>query len=371
MMKQSDLGKRIARARTAAGKTQRSLADDTGLERSLIAKIERGTRRVEALELLHIARALEVSLDWLLADSLPIVVSGRGALPGVDEAKHAVRAEVIAVEIARDLNLLLEQAVLKAPAKNPHGYSTGDVREAERLAREVRDRIGEPGSPLLDLGFWTERLGLHCVSEDRGELLPLGLYRSLGDVGVAWINGRSPAGQRRFTLAHELGHHLLQDEYSLDWSESTSEETERWINAFAIHLLLPRRGAVERWSSLVDLDDRARAIVLAAEYGVSWSAACAQIVRLDLVSPADGEALRERRPTKWEQIELEVSVPEELTPPYVSPEAASAVVKLYRRSKLSATRAVEMLRGTVTEEELPPLPDIPLDAYLPDLDPLE
>ena len=44
----AQLGARVAEARDAAGLSQTALADAVGLERSMVAKIEGGTRKVSA-----------------------------------------------------------------------------------------------------------------------------------------------------------------------------------------------------------------------------------------------------------------------------------------------------------------------------------
>jgi hypothetical protein len=47
---------------------------------------------------------------------------------------------------------------------------------------------------------------------------------------------------------------------------------------------------------------------------------------------------------------------------------ARAVIKAYKSNKLSAERAIEMLRGEIAEEELPALPQAPLDALIGEIE---
>ena len=63
---QFELGARIAEAREAAGKTQAELAESVGLERSMLAKIESGTRKLSATELVELAEQLGRPLDWFV-----------------------------------------------------------------------------------------------------------------------------------------------------------------------------------------------------------------------------------------------------------------------------------------------------------------
>ena len=71
----ADLGQRITEAREDAGKTQAELANLVGLDRTAINRIEAGTRKVSATELVAIAAALERPIDWFVVDSPASVVS--------------------------------------------------------------------------------------------------------------------------------------------------------------------------------------------------------------------------------------------------------------------------------------------------------
>jgi hypothetical protein len=55
----------------------------------------------------------------------------------------------------------------------------------------------------------------------------------LGDfaVGLALVNGLSPVGGRRFTLAHELGHHVFADQYSDAWILGTGGDDREKLHS--------------------------------------------------------------------------------------------------------------------------------------------
>lgn len=352
---QKQLGARLAEARRSAGLTQEQLAQRIGLDRSAVSRVESGTRRIDAIELVALANVVSLPLDWLLEAPTPAVVSQRAS---VEEpaARSQLRAEALTYELARDMELLLQLGVLHPPARRKLESSISRIEEAESAASQVRDWLEIPDEPLLDLPACAEQLGLYSVAEDRGPDLPEGTYQDIGSGGIAWIDGRSPAGRRRFTLAHELGHHVLEDEYRLDW-DVQSEETEKVVNAFAIHLLLPRHGVLRCWGELArqELDLRSRAIWIAARYGVSWSAACAQLRRLGALTAEEQSILVSRPPRLGDYVALQVNCPEELVPPFLSPRLSAAIVQAFRKRKLSASRSVELLRGTLTAEELPEL----------------
>ncbi len=73
------IGRRIKAAREAAGLTQEDVARRIPLDRSALAKIETGTRKVSALELARIADEVGVRIEWFISDAPPAIVSRRDA----------------------------------------------------------------------------------------------------------------------------------------------------------------------------------------------------------------------------------------------------------------------------------------------------
>jgi Zn-dependent peptidase ImmA (M78 family)/transcriptional regulator with XRE-family HTH domain len=366
---QEQLGARIAEARQAAGLTQAELASRVELDRTSLSRVETGNRRVDVVELAAIARALGRPVESFLHLPSPAVVSQREA-SGSGEAQP--RIDALAEELASDVDLLLDLGVLKPPSRFKLQSAVTSLEHAEGAAQEVRRWLGCPTEPLLDLPALAERLALVSVAVQLVGDVPDGLYINRGQLGVAWLDGGQPAGRRRFTLAHELGHHLLEDEYRIDWQVG-EDETERIVNAFAIHLLLPRRGVQGRWRDLATLEQeaRSRAISIAASYGASWSATCAQLQRFELITGDEYAKLASEQPRRGEFVALGVTAPVELAPPFVSSLLSSATVRAHRRGKLSAGRALELLRGTLQEEDLPIPEEAPLDSFAQDLEPLD
>jgi Zn-dependent peptidase ImmA (M78 family) len=220
-------------------------------------------------------------------------------------------------------------------------------------------------------GISAERAGLYAFSIDLESDSLDGSYVAVdGAGGTAIVNGGAPTGRRRFTLAHELGHHVLDDKYSDEWILGVGGgERERLINAFAVHFLMPRDAVLGRWRALGgDREPRQAALVLGAEYGLSWTATCAQLCNLGLIDDAGRQRLEHDRPRKADYIEGGVVLRNDLDPPAVPPMFAAAVVRAFRRHKLSAARAVELLRGTVAADELPAEDAVPIESMRSEMD---
>ena len=71
------LGERIVEARKARDLTQEHLAATIGIDRSALGLIEKGKRKVSAIELVDLAAALSTPLAWFVRDPLAAVISRR------------------------------------------------------------------------------------------------------------------------------------------------------------------------------------------------------------------------------------------------------------------------------------------------------
>ncbi len=361
----SEFGGRIADARSAAGFTQGDLASKLGLDRTAITKIETGDRKVDSFELARIADILKRPIAWFLVSPVPSIVSRRQARDGVEKA-----ADIDLELLAADVEQLVEAGLLVPDAFGDLGVRVDSVQTAEEASRIVRDRLELPTEPIIDLVGTVERLGMYTFVLDL-ETNVEGSYVALEKCGVALIQGSDPTGKRRFTVAHELGHHVLQDEYSTEWVTGGKDDSERLISAFAIHFLLPRPGIGARWRELDGEDDPWNAAVyIAAEFGVSWSALCAQLVHLDIISEEQRRDFAHRSPAGFDFYERGLFIKDVPPSPTLSPGFITAVAKGYRRRLLGRHRALELLRGVVDERELPPQHDVPLDAMIGEFEPL-
>lgn len=358
------LGQRIGLAREDAGFTQAELARELGLDRTAVAKIESGRRKVSATELVRLAAVLDRPIDWFVLESPPAVVSRR-ADPAVGGRSRLLDRRI--ERLARDASFLESEGVLP-------GVEVGrldmpeTVEAAEIAAGQTRTWMGASPGPLLDMQRQCEAVGLLAFSLALGEEGRDGAYVAVERWGVALINGDVDPGRRRFNLAHELGHHLFADAYAPEVTVSPGVETERMINAFAVHLLLPRAGVIEVWRSLDD--PRLAAAAVAVRFRASWTAVCAQLRNLGLIDTDRRAALTADPPTAADFIELGERWVSELDPPSVPPEYGRRVLAAYRDGRLTASRTTELLWGTVREEELPERRAIPLRGLRRELDPL-
>jgi Zn-dependent peptidase ImmA (M78 family)/DNA-binding XRE family transcriptional regulator len=355
-----DLAARLAEARKVARLSQADLAAAIGLDRTAITRVEACERKLAALELARIARVLRRPIEWFLSEPVPSVVSRRQSRAAVDESE----ADILLESIAGDVRLMIELKVLWPP--NPPSPTTmEDISAAEIAARELRRQLGLGHGPVTDLHHVAASMGMYGFTLLLGDDSLDGSYLRSGDVGVALINGSKASGRRRFTFVHELGHHYFADAHSAEWIIGDGDDRERLINAFAIHFLMPREAITNRWTALEgEADPRQAAIALGAEFIVSWTAVIGHLCNLNFIDAAMHDRLKSSRPTKADYLEAGVVLREDLIPPSLPPAFSQAVIRGFRRHKVSEERACELLRGTLRADELPDTDQVPPEAML-------
>lgn len=74
------IGKRIMVARKAKNLTQRELADMVGVATTYMNQLEKGKKQFSLQSFINIAKALDVSLDYLVYGTLPQITKEDGAV---------------------------------------------------------------------------------------------------------------------------------------------------------------------------------------------------------------------------------------------------------------------------------------------------
>lgn len=349
------VGEQVRQARRGAGLSQDDLAQRVALDRTMIAKIEAGTRRIDALEVVRLAGALDVPVDYLL-EPRPAIISHRAELLAEDSDtdfdRSAQRIEVSLSGWLRDVRQLAEAGTLQInPPIHYPGPLDSDL-DGQRAAQWLRRRHNIGDQPIEGLLGFSERSGQYIlVTELAGD----GASMIDGDLAVAVVNAAVDPGRRRATAAHELGHLVLGDEYSTDLAVHLSRETrEAVVNAFAAELLLPREAFGDRGST--DPAVRADLVRLAAAYRTSWSLALRQAEQVGWLDQATRKRWNQVAPTRAEFMQAVGWSPAPDTM-LVPPRYADAVIDAWRRDLVSDARAVELLHGTISLDDLPPRDD--------------
>lgn len=237
----ADLGRNLKNARELRGVTQEELARRTAKPRSAISKMESGNQKISTVDLAEFAQALGMRISWLLEQPPASIVSHRS---GDAERAGLIDSEIegIAreVELLASMNRRLTQRLerLPDPLARPHNGA-----EVEDAAIRARCLMGlDTDGPLHDLAQRMEAVGVLAFSVELGENEADGATVLLTSGAVSVINASRRVGRRRLTAAHELGHALFADAYSVDYPIGDEAEcSEQLMDAFARALLLPAR----------------------------------------------------------------------------------------------------------------------------------
>ncbi|MEV4877445.1 helix-turn-helix domain-containing protein [Streptomyces cyaneofuscatus] len=350
-----EVGERIAEARLAADRSQGSLAAEVGLDRTAIVRIEAGDRRVSALELSRLAQALGVPLAHFLSRPPASLVSRRAALEEVsDQATRAsYRLDAWLEQHARNAHWLITEGFLTPPQLDPSVQRAECQVDPVALAAAARSALGSPSGPLGPMADVVEQLGLFLTVVDESAE---GASLLQDGYGVAVISGEAQPGRRRWTAAHELGHHLLQDEYHSDVGVAAGrDEREQQIDRFVECFILPAQDVKGAWQEVTDAQKvRPAMLALAAGYRVSWSAVVNRVRNLGLIDNGEARRQKANSPTRGDFLAVlgEQPIPD-LEPGATGKLWRKAVLSAWETGAITAPRAIELLYGALAIDELP------------------
>lgn len=345
------IGSRLKVARAAADFSLRELAEamENRVTAQAIGKYERDEATPSSGVLLALAGALGTSVDYLLSDS-------QVSLEGVDFRKKPTtsrreEAQVEATVLRRvEQYLVVEEALgiesdhWDRPRHAP--FPVHQIVEADQAAMAVRAAWGLGRDPIPNLVELLEERGLKVICEALAESIDGMTARIRRSDGVALpvivINSVHWGERQRFTLAHELGHAMLQPHASL-----AEAAIEKAAHRFAGAFLMPAEvlwSEIGRQRTSISLGEL---FSLKALLGVSVQALTYRCKDLDIFGPTLVKRLfDEFKRRGWR------------SPPYQEPqpverERAQRMARLCYRAveeaRLSEARAAEVLGISVRE----------------------
>ncbi len=169
-----------------------------------------------------------------------------------------------------------------------------DIDRARIEAAKLLKKARGPRAPV-DVAKLAEAQGVRIIYQDMEDSIS-GMLVHDTDATVIAVNARHHANRQRFTIAHELGHHVLHADHPTVFVDNRMVHfraesltgghtwTEVEANAFAAELLMPAP-ALRRdlGSNALDLFDDEGLRGLADRYQVSTQALTIRLTKLGLV----------------------------------------------------------------------------------------
>jgi transcriptional regulator with XRE-family HTH domain len=274
------MGMRLQEARKAAGLSQAELAAVLHKTQGTVSQWEAGKRFPGLEDLFEIAAALEVQPATLLPE-----VAARKR-PGAVLMRSVVESLAL-TELAPKLEAFLGRAEeLDALSVQLEVTSDRPLRAAQELLARAQALAPDAVSPPIDIESLANLCGVHVLRETFDDAISAVIVE-LDSGPVIGFNAWEIRGRRRFSVAHELGHHLLHhhDRFHIDLAAPSAAEgdsplydwrLEREANDFAANAVMPATMVREAFQTTPQPRD------LAERFGVSPLAMGYRLVNLGL-----------------------------------------------------------------------------------------
>lgn len=281
---------RLILARRKAGYSLRDLSAAMGekVTAQAIGKYERGESIPSSGVLIALAKALDVSVNYLM-DTQGIELSGvEFRTKASTSAKDRAHVQTMVLEwIERYLQietvLELDSAQWHSPVPKPRKLAK--IGDAEKLAEEVREKWELGLDPIPNMTELLEEKGLKVLTTDipdrvSGFTCMVQRPSNLPPLPVIVVNSQYSLERRRLTLAHELAHRVI------DTDSLPDKEEEKAANLFAGAFLMPREHLRREVGKHRNALGYKELLDLKRLYRVSGAALLMRLRQLDVISDA-------------------------------------------------------------------------------------
>jgi Zn-dependent peptidase ImmA (M78 family)/DNA-binding XRE family transcriptional regulator len=276
---------RLHRARKAAGLSLRDLGELVGVSHAAIKKYEDGAAMPSSDILIGLSRALKVRTEYFFRPE-PVALEGieyrkRSSLP--KKRLDAITHEVIdQIERRIELENLFPQSPVKTFATvDDLPLSIEDMDGIEEVAERVRDAWDLGFDPIPDLIDVLETYGIRVfmIDADADNKFD-GLAARVNGMPIVVVGRHWPGDRQRFTLAHELGHLMLEGRLAANINE------EMACNRFAGAFLFPRASVLQEMGEHRNAIEIKELGLLKEEFGLSMAGILYRARDLAIISPA-------------------------------------------------------------------------------------
>ena len=283
------LHQRIVAARESAGFSITEAAQKLGFKHyQILSAIEKGTRNVNASELIAMGRLYSRSLDYFLAPEVSREPSPLWRKIEKSNIQKEQRQFLLFLERYSNLENLLGLRRRWTQIR-----SSLDRADFDNEGFEAADKLGADVHKKLDLGSRPACNLLNVLENNlRFKILHLPLKEGVSGASVVddtlgvgiLININDAPWRRNYDLAHELFHIVTWSIFSLEEIGDGTKKTkpEQYADAFASSLLLPAEHLIEALKEISTNNEikKVDIIELAKDFGVSTDAILWRLVNL-------------------------------------------------------------------------------------------
>ena len=261
------IGTRIQRARKAASLSLRALGDIVDVSQTTISKYESEESTPNSTMLLKLAKALQVKTEFFFRSS-------EFVLENKEYRKRTIsNIELQSIE-SKILNLVEKRFEFETlyPPMNAMSFKVHSqlpshiqyLYNIDTFADKLRELWNLGNDPISDLSDLLESKGIKVfmIDEDADNNFD-GLAALVNDYHIIVISKNWPGDRQRFTLAHELGHLML------DGKLADTVDEEKASDRFAGAFLLPSEPLTQKLGDKRKNLEIAELSLIKKEFGVS------------------------------------------------------------------------------------------------------
>nr|WP_163501765.1 XRE family transcriptional regulator [Halomonas socia] len=307
------IGERIKRARAAAGLSMQALGQQVGVSANMIKKYEHDQCMPSSGVLIKLSKSLGVRSEYFFR---PVQVE-------LGEVEYRKRSTLPAGILKRIHADVLDQAErwhelanlwpnfpladFKEPDDLPERVETLD--EVDAVADGLRSSWQLGQNPIPDLVDELEARGILVIMTDVDEQSKFdGLQAQIAGLPVIVVSSNWPGDRQRFTLAHELGHLLLQGRLAATLDE------EQACNRFAGAFLLPAGSMRQQLGPSRQHLEPKELYLMKMEYGLSMKACLYRAKDLGIITSAEHRGMMIKfSKNRWHKVEPGNAYPAEVT----------------------------------------------------------
>ncbi len=277
------IGDNLKRIRLLKGLSLKEAGELLNMSAPAVSKYEKGELKPNSQKLIAFANAYNVkTLQLLETYNIPQIkftsFRKKSRLKG---QKLELLKDIILKEIAKYLEVIEMNETNKKRVKI-NQYKCNSLEEAEKAAIKFRNDITfSLIQPISDLTSILENLGIVIIQIPNYENNFAdfdGLSEIVNNIPIIVLLDEIKDGARqRFTIAHELGHLILE-------INNRNVDEEKLCDRFASSLLMPKEAVINEFGSLRNNISFYELIAFKNEYKVSCAATIYRLKDLKIIS---------------------------------------------------------------------------------------
>ena len=271
----NEIGKNLKKVRLLKNLSLKEAGELLGMSSTAVTKYENGILVPDSQKLISFANAYGVNK---CPDMKFNTFRKKKRLTG---EKWQLLKNLIQEEVGKYLEVM-ELNSINSPNAKLKKFNCNSLEDAEKCAILFRHYIEISNmQPITDLTSVLENLGILIVQIDNPNNLFNGfdgLSEMVENVPViVLLNGIQDGARQRFTIAHELGHLVLN-------ITNKSLNEEKLCNRFASALLMPMEAVKNEFGSSRNCISFFELVAFRKEYRVSYSAIIHRLKELKIIS---------------------------------------------------------------------------------------